>query len=196
VPLSHRAKVHAKASISTQDGRSAIAGNITLQQGRRIQPRAEKHPRGQPWHRASDRICCLASFDRSGQAVIMHINSGYSAEIWTSCARSFSISALFDKDLWFSGNGLLNRRTGISLYRGFESRPLRFSVAKGSCSLLNCLFYKDLSPLSNSLIFTVSVPCMATSEANLKISSDKSLILANMKGVHGIKTAILFDNQM
>jgi hypothetical protein len=27
-------------------------------------------------------------------------------------------------------------------------------------------------------------------------SSDKSSILANMKGVPGIKTAILFDNQM
>ena len=25
----------------------------------------------------------------------------------------------------FDGNGLLNRRTGIYLYRGFESRPLR-----------------------------------------------------------------------
>ena len=28
------------------------------------------------------------------------------------------------------GNGLLNRRTGLSWYRGFESRPLRFAVNK------------------------------------------------------------------
>ncbi len=29
------------------------------------------------------------------------------------------------------GNGLLNRRTGIYLYRGFESRPLRFFSKQG-----------------------------------------------------------------
>ena len=73
------------------------------------------------------------------------------------------------------GNGLLNRRTGKRPYRGFESRPLRYTDAKGcqkeSKSAKNKGFTADKSECSNGYQSPSEVPGDdSTSTKNVRCS--------------------------